>query len=66
MSERANQFPIVVATATPPPQAQGAQFEGFVLGPWIARRNGAPGPGGSLISRRGNLTTPTWILVRRD
>lgn len=39
--------------------------DGFVLGPWIARRKAAPGFG-SLLQRKGNLMSPTMILSRRE
>jgi len=39
--------------------------DGFVLGPWIARRQAALGFG-SVLQRKGNLLSPTMILMRRE
>ena len=39
--------------------------DGFVVGPWIARCNGAS-VYGSLLQRKGNLEKPTQILARRE
>jgi len=44
-------------------QPHGA--DGFVLGPWIARRDGVLGYG-SLLQRKGNIVKPTLILTRRE
>jgi hypothetical protein len=40
-------------------------IDGFVLGPWIARRTEAAGHG-SLLQRKGNYQRPTLILARRE
>ncbi len=56
----------VSALATPRDLADRlAARDALVLGPWIVRRSAAPGIGGSLVSRRGNLIAPTLILARR-
>ena len=65
MSERASVFTPVVASGIRPPEAPIVFVEGLVIGPWVARRAGAPGPGGSLVSRRANLVEPSLILTRR-
>lgn len=65
MSERTESFVPVVASGSPPPPGAAIEVDALVLGPWIARRHGTAGIGGSLLSRRGNLIAPTLILVRR-
>lgn len=65
MSERTEAFVPVVASGSPPPSGAAIDVDALVLGPWIARRRGAAGIGGSLLSRRGNLAAPTLILTRR-
>lgn len=65
MSERASVFTPVVASGLRPPEEPIVLAEGLVVGPWVVRRARAPGPGGSLVSRRGNLIEPTIILTRR-
>lgn len=65
MSERAAAFTPVVASGVQPPEEPIVFAEGLVLGPWVVRRAQAAGPGGSLISRRGNLISPTLTLARR-
>lgn len=65
MSERTQSFLPVTASGIRPPEDPILAAEGLVLGPWVARRSGAHGSEGSLLSRRGNLATPTLILTRR-
>ncbi len=65
MSELAAAFTPVVATGIRPPDEPILVTEGLVVGPWVVRRVGALGPGGSLVSRRENFIAPTLILTRR-
>jgi hypothetical protein len=65
VSERTEAFVPVVASGSPPQPGAAALVDALVLGPWIVRRSAAPGIGGSLVSRRGNLIAPTLILARR-
>ena len=65
MSERTETFMPVVASGSPPRPGAAIDVDALVVGPWIARRRGTAGIGGSLVSRRGNLIAPTLILTRR-
>lgn len=65
MSELAEVFTPVVASGFRPPDLPEIHAQALGLGPWVVRRAGAPGPGGSLVSRRENFVAPTLILIRR-
>ena len=65
MSERTESFVPVVGSGSPPGSGAAVAVDALVLGPWIARRRGAGGVGGSLLSHRDNVTAPTLILARK-
>lgn len=65
MSEHAPVFTPVIASGIRPPEEPVIVSEALVLGPWVIRRAGAPGPGGALVSRRENFIEPSLILTRR-